>query len=51
MFEDCKALQVAPELPAVELADCCYHSMFMYCNSITVAPELHAVVLKPSCYY
>jgi hypothetical protein len=28
MFKDCKNLQVAPELPATELATDCYNEMF-----------------------
>jgi hypothetical protein len=51
MFYGCKALTIAPELPATTLADHCYDVMFQYCSSLTVAPELPATTLADYCYY
>lgn len=39
-----------PELPATELAEYCYNSMFYDCSNLTTAPELPATNLAPSCY-
>ena len=50
LFEYCKSLTSAPELPATTLADNCYHGMFWNCTSLTVAPELPATTLAESCY-
>ena len=50
LFEYCKSLTSAPELPAMTLADNCYHGMFWNCTSLTVAPELPATTLAESCY-
>lgn len=38
-------------LPATELADSCYHSMFRGCTSLTQAPKLPATTLAVYCYY
>ena len=51
LFESCKSLTTAPELPATTLAESCYYSMFCGCTSLTAAPELPAVALADFCYY
>ena len=43
-------LTTAPELPALNLAENCYHSMFYGCSSLTKAPELLATNLTEGCY-
>lgn len=50
LFENCKALTSAPELPAKTLANYCYNEMFANCSSLEVAPELPAKELKDACY-
>ena len=50
LFEDCKQLTSAPDLPATELYDYCYNSMFKGCTSLEKAPALPATTLKQSCY-
>ena len=50
LFENCKSLTSAPELPATTLADKCYYGMFWNCTSLTVAPELPATTLANECY-
>ena len=50
LFEGCKSLITAPELPATTLAEQCYGSMFMGCTSLTIAPELPATTLATACY-
>lgn len=50
LFEDCKQLTSAPDLPATELYDYCYNSMFKGCTSLEKAPNLPATTLKQSCY-
>ena len=37
-------------LPAINLDDNCYRSMFEGCTSLTTAPELPATVLSTNCY-
>ena len=49
LFSHC-GLETAPELPATELADGCYTSMFASCVSLTEAPELPATKLANWCY-
>lgn len=49
MFSLCPELLIAPELPAVTLAQGCYWYMFEGCP-ITVAPDLNAVSLVKECY-
>lgn len=34
MFEDCDSLTAIPALPALELADSCYYSMFADCSNV-----------------
>lgn len=50
LFEGCKQLTSAPNLPATELYDYCYNSMFKGCTSLEKAPALSATTLKQSCY-
>ena len=50
MFEGCKSLTTAPELPATTLATYCYGFMFYGCTSLTTAPELPATTLANDCY-
>ena len=50
LFNECKVLTSAPELPATTLADYCYYKMFGGCTSLTSAPELKATTLENSCY-
>ena len=50
LFEGCKQLTSAPDLPATELYDYCYNSMFKGCESLEEAPALPATTLKQSCY-
>lgn len=50
LFSGCKQLVVAPDLPAMDLADNCYYSMFSGCSSLKTAPELPAKKLASSCY-
>ena len=51
LFEGCKALSKAPELPATTLANACYYEMFAGCTGLTQAPELPATTMAESCYY
>ena len=50
LFEFCKVLTSAPDLPATQLANNCYHYMFLFCTSLTKAPELPAETLADYCY-
>ena len=50
LFENCKSLIQAPELPATTLADYCYSGMFSGCTSLTQVTELPATILAPYCY-
>ena len=50
LFQDCRVLTSAPELPATTLADNCYYSMFSGCKSLTSAPKLPATTLALGCY-
>ena len=50
LFEGCKQLTSAPDLPATELYEYCYNSMFKGCISLEKAPALPATTLKQSCY-
>ena len=51
LFNECKVLTSAPELPATTLAENCYVGMFYGCTSLTAAPELKATTLADYCYY
>lgn len=50
LFENCKALTSAPDLPAETLADDCYQSMFQNCTNLVKAPALPAETLNEFCY-
>lgn len=50
LFQNCKALKSAPELPATALKANCYTSMFSECTSLTEAPKLPATKLANGCY-
>ena len=50
LFDHCRALTSAPELPAENLADYCYMSMFYACSSLKTAPELPAKTMASGCY-
>lgn len=50
MFSGCTSLSSAPALPATQLAQGCYRSMFEN-SAITTAPELPATTLAEYCYY
>ena len=51
LFEGCKSLLSAPELPATEMRVYCYNSMFANCTSLKFAPELPATRLDMGCYH
>lgn len=52
LFKNCTGLTNASKLvlPAQDLTDWCYGSMFEGCTSITAVPELPATTLANSCY-
>lgn len=50
LFENCSNLVSAPELPATELATCCYFGMFYGCTKLVDAPVLPAKTLANYCY-
>ena len=50
LFQNCKALTSAPDLPAEALADNCYQSMFRDCTNLVNAPALPAETLNEFCY-
>lgn len=50
LFDHCRALTSAPELPAENLADHCYKSMFYACSSLKTAPKLPAKTMASECY-
>lgn len=50
LFKDCD-LVTAPELPATELTDFCYNSMFEGCAYLEEAPKLPAIELGEFCYH
>ena len=50
MFYGCTALQKAPVLPAMTLAENCYNNMFNGCTSLQEAPVLPAMTLAEGCY-
>ena len=51
LFQNCKAMTSAPDLPAETLADDCYSFMFEGCTSLKTAPKLPATTLTRFCYY
>lgn len=50
LFQNCKALTSAPDLPAETLANDCYQSMFQNCTNLVKAPALPAETLNEFCY-
>ena len=50
LFDNCRVLTSAPELPATTLADYCYQGMFWNCTNLTSAPVLPATTLANGCY-
>lgn len=50
LFSGGSKLTTAPELPAMDLAEGCYSSMFWCCASLVTAPELPATTLAKDCY-
>ena len=50
LFQNCKAMTTAPNLPAETLADKCYREMFSNCKNLVKAPELPAKILAADCY-
>ena len=50
LFQSCKSLTSAPELPATSLMQGCYAMMFYGCKKLSSAPELPATTLAPLCY-
>ena len=51
LFQNCKAMTSAPDLPAETLAEECYSFMFDGCTSLKTAPKLPATTLAGFCYY
>ena len=51
LFENCKAITSAPDLPAETLAEDCYSFMFEGCTSLKTAPKLSATTLAGDCYF
>lgn len=51
LFENCKAITSAPDLPAETLAEDCYSFMFEGCTSLKTAPKLPATTLAGDCYF
>ena len=51
LFDNCRVLTSAPELPATTLANYCYYGMFYNCTNLTSAPVLPATTLANRCYY
>ena len=51
MFVRCSSMQTAQQtLPAINLTEGCYWSMYHSCSSLTSAPSLPATALTESCY-
>ena len=50
LFDGCKVLTSAPDLPGTTLAENCYYFMFQNCTSLKVAPALPATKLAEDCY-
>jgi hypothetical protein len=51
MFDDCRSLMKAPELPATKLAEGCYRRMCRNCMHLAESPVLPAVQCKSDAYY
>lgn len=50
LFENCRNLVSAPQLPATTLRDECYRNMFSGCSSLVTVPKLPATSLETLCY-
>ncbi len=50
LFDGCRDLTAAPDLPATTLADGCYSYMFSGCTGLTATPDLPATTLADGCY-
>ena len=50
LFDGCKSLTTAPELPATTLTTGCYGYMFVGCSNLTAVPELPATKITEYCY-
>lgn len=50
LFDGCKVLTSAPDLPGTTLAENCYYFMFQNCTSLKVAPALPATKSAENCY-
>lgn len=50
MFKGCSSLEIAPKLPATDLAYYCYYMMFDGCTSLVTPPELPATIVDYKCY-
>ena len=50
LFNYCRTLTSAPDLPAMKLASGCYYQMFAGCTSLTEAPILPTMELAKWCY-
>ena len=50
LFNNCKSLTTAPELPATTLAESCYEYMFSNCRNLVTVLELPATTLTNNCY-
>jgi hypothetical protein len=52
MFQFCRSLTTAPELPATTIASSCYENMFYECTSlVNVQSVLPATTLSDNCYF
>ena len=51
MFNNCKALTSAPELPAKKLANDCYNGMFYECTNLESVTMLATDVSARDCLY
>lgn len=50
LFQYCRLMVSAPDLPAMQLDEECYEFMFDGCFNLLKAPELPATQLEESCY-
>ena len=50
LFQGCRGLIAAPELPATSLTEYCYSNMFSGCTGLSSAPALPATTIANYCY-
>lgn len=50
MFQNCKVMRTAPQLPATTLKRYCYQTMFNTCTGLIYPPDLPAMTLAERCY-